>query len=147
MGSRPKSAEPGSPLLRRALSPDRLHPRSAEKNLAISPLASGGPAAVPTATTSSNGATGLPKVTVISPPRVTILSQPVNDAFSYFCLQITNFIFLFFFFWKALDESGGTRISEEDDDEDEESVATQVAETSEKADDEGDSTATEEGDA
>lgn len=27
---RPKSAEPGSPLLRRALSPDRLHPRSAE---------------------------------------------------------------------------------------------------------------------
>ena len=24
---RPKSAEPGSPLLRRALSPDRLHPR------------------------------------------------------------------------------------------------------------------------
>ena len=28
--NRPKSAEPGSPLLRRALSPDRLHPRSAE---------------------------------------------------------------------------------------------------------------------
>ncbi|XP_037556755.1 microtubule-associated serine/threonine-protein kinase 3-like isoform X2 [Dermacentor silvarum] len=27
---RPKSAEPGSPLLRRALSPDRLHPKSAE---------------------------------------------------------------------------------------------------------------------
>ncbi|XP_059490819.1 microtubule-associated serine/threonine-protein kinase 3 isoform X3 [Neocloeon triangulifer] len=38
--SRPKSAEPGSPLLRRALSPDRLHPRSAEnKNKGgISPL-------------------------------------------------------------------------------------------------------------
>ena len=37
---RPKSAEPAgsSPLLRRALSPDRLHPRSAEKSLAISPL-------------------------------------------------------------------------------------------------------------
>ena len=28
---RPKSCEPGSPLLRRALSPDRLHPSSAEK--------------------------------------------------------------------------------------------------------------------
>lgn len=37
---RPKSAEPGSPLLRRALSPDRLHPRSAEaKPSSISPLA------------------------------------------------------------------------------------------------------------
>ncbi|XP_069126975.1 microtubule-associated serine/threonine-protein kinase 3-like isoform X2 [Argopecten irradians] len=29
--TRPKSCEPGSPLLRRALSPDRLHPNSAEK--------------------------------------------------------------------------------------------------------------------
>lgn len=29
--SRPKSCEPGSPLLRRALSPDRLHPHSTEK--------------------------------------------------------------------------------------------------------------------
>ena len=29
--NRPKSCEPGSPLLRRALSPDRLHPSSAEK--------------------------------------------------------------------------------------------------------------------
>jgi len=43
--SRPKSAEPssaGSPLLRRALSPDRLHPRSAEgkKPTTISPLCS-----------------------------------------------------------------------------------------------------------
>ncbi|XP_076659116.1 microtubule-associated serine/threonine (MAST) protein kinase dop isoform X3 [Halictus rubicundus] len=36
---RPKSAEPGSPLLRRALSPDRLHPRSAESKTSISPLA------------------------------------------------------------------------------------------------------------
>ncbi|XP_012277351.1 microtubule-associated serine/threonine-protein kinase 3 isoform X2 [Orussus abietinus] len=35
---RPKSAEPGSPLLRRALSPDRLHPRSAENKTSISPL-------------------------------------------------------------------------------------------------------------
>ncbi|XP_026279054.1 microtubule-associated serine/threonine-protein kinase 3 isoform X1 [Frankliniella occidentalis] len=41
--ARPKSAEPGSPLLRRALSPDRLHPRSAENKSksgapSISPL-------------------------------------------------------------------------------------------------------------
>lgn len=36
--SRPKSAEPGSPLLRRALSPDRLHPRAAENKCVISPL-------------------------------------------------------------------------------------------------------------
>merc|ERR1719229_1725588 len=36
---RPKSAEPGSPLLRRALSPDRLHPRSDVKvKGTISPL-------------------------------------------------------------------------------------------------------------
>lgn len=37
---RAKSAEPGSPLLRRALSPDRLHPRTAEKPgpASISPL-------------------------------------------------------------------------------------------------------------
>lgn len=36
---RPKSAEPSSPLLRRALSPDRLHPRSAaETKCLISPL-------------------------------------------------------------------------------------------------------------
>lgn len=38
---RPKGAEPGSPLLRRALSPDRLHPRSAESKCSlISPLCS-----------------------------------------------------------------------------------------------------------
>lgn len=37
--ARPKSAEPSSPLLRRALSPDRLHPRSAESKCSlISPL-------------------------------------------------------------------------------------------------------------
>lgn len=38
---RPKTAEPGSPLLRRALSPDRLHPRTAESK-SISPLCSSG---------------------------------------------------------------------------------------------------------
>ena len=34
-GGRPKSCEPGSPLLRRALSPDRLHPSSAEKQAQV----------------------------------------------------------------------------------------------------------------
>lgn len=62
---RPKSAEPGSPLLRRALSPDRLHPRSAE--------AKGTPTISPLATPS-------PK-TVSNPPRVTVTSQspPIYD--------------------------------------------------------------------
>ncbi|XP_063220188.1 microtubule-associated serine/threonine-protein kinase 3 isoform X2 [Bacillus rossius redtenbacheri] len=61
--SRPKSAEPGSPLLRRALSPDRLHPRSAESKVkcaspSISPLCN--PAL---------------KIMVSSAPWVTITSQ------------------------------------------------------------------------
>lgn len=66
---RPKSGEPGSPLLRRALSPDRLHPRSAETkgksaSSSISPLCN--PVAL--------------KVTVSTAPRVTITSQspPLN---------------------------------------------------------------------
>ncbi|CAG9569864.1 unnamed protein product [Danaus chrysippus] len=37
--------DPASPLLRRALSPDRLHPRSAESKCSISPLCCGGGAA------------------------------------------------------------------------------------------------------
>lgn len=45
--ARPKAAEPGSPLLRRALSPDRLHPRSAESKCSISPLCSSGSTASP----------------------------------------------------------------------------------------------------
>ncbi|KAG5898846.1 hypothetical protein JTB14_014273, partial [Gonioctena quinquepunctata] len=40
--ARHKGGEPGSPLLRRALSPDRLHPRSAENKCSISPLCSSG---------------------------------------------------------------------------------------------------------
>lgn len=43
--ARPKSAEPSSPLLRRALSPDRLHPRSAENKCSISPLCTTGTSA------------------------------------------------------------------------------------------------------
>ncbi|XP_060070360.1 microtubule-associated serine/threonine-protein kinase 3-like [Ylistrum balloti] len=38
--TRPKSCEPGSPLLRRALSPDRLHPNSAEKVTSVQRKAS-----------------------------------------------------------------------------------------------------------
>lgn len=64
---RAKSAEPGSPLLRRALSPDRLHPRTAEKAgpASISPLCD--PAL---------------KVTMSAAPRVTITSKspPVNKS-------------------------------------------------------------------
>jgi len=56
--NRAKNTEPGSPLLRRALSPDRHHPRTTEAK-AISPLCN--PA---------------PKVTISSPPKVTITSQP-----------------------------------------------------------------------
>ncbi|KAK3854107.1 hypothetical protein Pcinc_039391 [Petrolisthes cinctipes] len=60
---RPKSAEPGSPLLRRALSPDRLHPRSAEAKgtTTISPLA-----------------TPSPKL-ANNPPRLTITSQSPSN--------------------------------------------------------------------
>ncbi|XP_020798031.1 microtubule-associated serine/threonine-protein kinase 1 [Drosophila serrata] len=46
--ARTKSAEPSSPLLRRALSPDRLHPRSAETK--ISPLCCSPPIKQPTHT-------------------------------------------------------------------------------------------------
>ncbi|XP_021953859.1 microtubule-associated serine/threonine-protein kinase 3 isoform X3 [Folsomia candida] len=57
--NRPKNTEPGSPLLRRALSPDRVHhPRTTEAK-AISPLCN-----------PCN-----PKVTISSPPKVTITSQ------------------------------------------------------------------------
>lgn len=41
--ARPKSAEPSSPLLRRALSPDRLHPRTAENKIVVSPLCCNAP--------------------------------------------------------------------------------------------------------
>lgn len=44
---RPKSADTNSPLLRRALSPDRLHPRSATENK-MSPLCCSSTASIPT---------------------------------------------------------------------------------------------------
>ncbi|XP_047036961.1 microtubule-associated serine/threonine-protein kinase 3 isoform X1 [Helicoverpa zea] len=46
--------DPASPLLRRALSPDRLHPRSAESKCSISPLCCGGASVA----TTGAGATG-----------------------------------------------------------------------------------------
>uniref|UniRef100_A0A146KVD4 non-specific serine/threonine protein kinase n=3 Tax=Lygus hesperus TaxID=30085 RepID=A0A146KVD4_LYGHE len=61
--NRPKSAEPGSPLLRRALSPDRLHPRSAEAKVKACP------------TTISPLCDPALKVTISSLPRVTITSK------------------------------------------------------------------------
>ncbi|CAG4985243.1 unnamed protein product [Colias eurytheme] len=47
--------DPASPLLRRALSPDRLHPRSAEAKCSISPLCCGG------VSTSAGGTVGPPR--------------------------------------------------------------------------------------
>ncbi|XP_034251530.1 microtubule-associated serine/threonine-protein kinase 3 isoform X2 [Thrips palmi] len=60
--ARPKSAEPGSPLLRRALSPDRLHPRSAESKCkagapSISPLCNNPSPKVSVAASSASGST------------------------------------------------------------------------------------------
>lgn len=68
--SRTKNAEPGSPLLRRALSPDRHHPRPTEVK-AISPLCN--PA---------------PKVTISSPPKVTITSQPHGSIITKSCTTV-----------------------------------------------------------
>ncbi|GAB6022280.1 Microtubule-associated serine/threonine-protein kinase 2 [Chamberlinius hualienensis] len=73
--SRPKSAEPGSPLLRRALSPDRLHPsgksRRDSNGQNISPLAtpsSSPPPAVKTAVI----------VRTTTAPKVTITTQTTS---------------------------------------------------------------------
>lgn len=68
--ARPKGSEPGSPLLRRALSPDRLHPRSAESKCAlISPLccASSGSPSVVKAANRGNSSTVWRPVTAAEP--------------------------------------------------------------------------------
>lgn len=65
--ARHKGGDPGSPLLRRALSPDRLHPRSAE-NKSISPLCTTG------TTTTPNKSQGRGSATVWRP-----ISQPDRD--------------------------------------------------------------------
>lgn len=71
---RPKSAEPGSPLLRRALSPDRLHPRSLEgKSRRDSPPLSISPLVTP----SASPPTGVKAIaSQCVTPKVTISSQP-----------------------------------------------------------------------
>merc|ERR1719510_1279278 len=64
--NRPKSAEPGSPLLRRALSPDRLHPRSAESGKkSISPLCN--PPLIVSTTPKMSQTTSRPASTEVSP--------------------------------------------------------------------------------
>ena len=73
VSGRPKSAEPGSPLLRRALSPDRIHPRvgseggpgSKKAPQAISPLCS------PSC-----------KVVVTTTPKLTISTQNTSGSSS-----------------------------------------------------------------
>lgn len=65
--ARPKSAEPSSPLLRRALSPDRLHPRSAEMKCSISPLCS--TSTVPPTTTTVPPPTSSLSATVTPPQK------------------------------------------------------------------------------
>ncbi len=65
--NRPKSAEPGSPLLRRALSPDRLHPRSADHSgkKSISPLCT--PPLIVSTTPKMTQTTTRPPTTEVSP--------------------------------------------------------------------------------
>ena len=77
--SRPKSVEPspaGSPLLRRALSPDRLNPRSSEgkKLISISPLCSPN-SKVSTSTTTSSTSPLPSRATHSSPLALTSLEQ------------------------------------------------------------------------
>ena len=79
--NRPKSAEPGSPLLRRALSPDRLHPPrcsnvDGKKNTTISPLCSPSCKVVVSTT---------PKLTIstqLSPQSVSHMSHKVSGEVS-----------------------------------------------------------------
>ncbi|XP_060537410.1 microtubule-associated serine/threonine-protein kinase 3 isoform X2 [Cylas formicarius] len=78
--ARPKGAEPGSPLLRRALSPDRLHPRSAENKCSISPLCSSGTAspAVKAQTRTGNSTVWRPNAQ--QEKETEILPQPCDPA-------------------------------------------------------------------
>lgn len=71
--TRPKSAEPGSPLLRRALSPDRLHPRSLDSKCRREVCAQN---ISPLATPSSSPPPNVKTVMVHSAtPKVTITTQ------------------------------------------------------------------------
>ncbi|XP_053656044.2 microtubule-associated serine/threonine-protein kinase 3 isoform X4 [Cherax quadricarinatus] len=84
---RPKSAEPGSPLLRRALSPDRLHPRSAEAKgtTTISPLATPSPKLgnnPPRLTVTSQSPPNYETPTVVRSVAPTLLTQRFCSAVS-----------------------------------------------------------------
>ncbi|KAG7167644.1 putative microtubule-associated serine/threonine-protein kinase 3-like [Homarus americanus] len=84
---RPKSAEPGSPLLRRALSPDRLHPRSAEAKgtATISPLATPSPKLAnnpPRLTITSQSAPNYETPSVVRSVAPTLLTQRFSSAVS-----------------------------------------------------------------
>ena len=90
--SRPKSTDPGSPLLRRALSPDRLHPRSAEaggchkKATTISPLCSPPCKAVTTSPLPSRATHSSP---VSSHESSSSHSSSLNSSHRYFCCIFT----------------------------------------------------------
>ncbi|XP_045526089.1 microtubule-associated serine/threonine-protein kinase 3 isoform X4 [Pieris brassicae] len=60
--------DPASPLLRRALSPDRLHPRSAESKCSISPLCCGGVSTSGTTTVATTRRGGSWRAPAPAPP-------------------------------------------------------------------------------
>ncbi|XP_062564671.1 microtubule-associated serine/threonine-protein kinase 3 isoform X2 [Armigeres subalbatus] len=65
---RAKTAEPSSPLLRRALSPDRLHPRSAESKCVLSPLCCNTPLKTPRQVTGIWRSNQNSTITTATPP-------------------------------------------------------------------------------
>lgn len=83
--ARPKGAESGVPLLRRALSPDRLHPRSAETKCSISPLCSSGnvPPAVKSQSRSGTSSVWRPSANVDKEKEGDIELQQCNDPGMY----------------------------------------------------------------
>ena len=87
VSGRPKSAEPGSPLLRRALSPDRIHPRvgseggpgSKKAPQAISPLCS--PSCKVVVTTTPKLTISTQNTEVVSPlPSRALHTSPASGA-------------------------------------------------------------------
>ncbi|XP_058456384.1 microtubule-associated serine/threonine-protein kinase 3 [Malaya genurostris] len=65
---RAKTAEPSSPLLRRALSPDRLHPRTAESKCVLSPLCCNTPLKTPRQVTGIWRSNQNSTITTATPP-------------------------------------------------------------------------------
>ncbi|XP_055620201.1 microtubule-associated serine/threonine-protein kinase 3 isoform X2 [Toxorhynchites rutilus septentrionalis] len=77
---RAKTAEPSSPLLRRALSPDRLHPRSAESKCVLSPLCCNTPLKTPRQVTGIWRSNHNSTITTATPPPSTGGPGPVTTA-------------------------------------------------------------------